>query len=128
MTAPYQDSALPRNPDTGDKVGAGRAYEERDGGNDPSTRAVALREARHARDPAGAARSWPRITAGLCLGLADADPDVMAANICRADEELVARCDAIVANIDRHEGNILVQLERAVAPRRQRGRRHVPAG
>lgn len=36
--------------------------------------------------------------------VADADPDVMAANICRADEELVARCDAIVANMTPFRG------------------------
>lgn len=32
-------------------------------------------------------------------GVADANPDVMAANISRADEALVARCDAVVAHM-----------------------------
>jgi nucleoside 2-deoxyribosyltransferase len=32
-------------------------------------------------------------------GVADADPDVMAANINRADEALIRRCDALVANM-----------------------------
>jgi nucleoside 2-deoxyribosyltransferase len=31
--------------------------------------------------------------------VADPDPDAMAANISRADEALVARCDAVVANL-----------------------------
>src|SRR5215472_16932863 len=38
-------------------------------------RAPVPREARHARDPAGAARDGPRLSAGPDLGLADADPD-----------------------------------------------------
>jgi nucleoside 2-deoxyribosyltransferase len=32
-------------------------------------------------------------------GVADADPDRMAANISRADEALIRRCDALVANM-----------------------------
>ena len=32
-------------------------------------------------------------------GVADADPDIMAANISRADEDLIRRCDAVVANM-----------------------------
>ena len=32
-------------------------------------------------------------------GVEDADPDVMAANISRADEALIGRCDALVANM-----------------------------
>ncbi len=36
--------------------------------------------------------------------VADADPDVMAAKICAADEALVARCDAIVANMSPFRG------------------------
>jgi nucleoside 2-deoxyribosyltransferase len=32
-------------------------------------------------------------------GVAHADPDVMAANISRADEALIRRCDALVANM-----------------------------
>jgi nucleoside 2-deoxyribosyltransferase len=34
----------------------------------------------------------------------DPDPDVMAAKICRADEALVARCDAVVANMAPYRG------------------------
>ena len=37
-------------------------------------------------------------------GVADPDPAVMAANICRADEALVAACDAIVANMTPFRG------------------------
>ena len=36
--------------------------------------------------------------------VADPDPDVMAARICAADEALVARCDAIVANMTQFRG------------------------
>ena len=36
--------------------------------------------------------------------VADPDPDVMAARICAADEALVARCDAIVANMTPFRG------------------------
>jgi nucleoside 2-deoxyribosyltransferase len=36
--------------------------------------------------------------------VADPDPGVMAANICRADEALVAACDAIVANMTPFRG------------------------
>jgi nucleoside 2-deoxyribosyltransferase len=36
--------------------------------------------------------------------VADADPDIMAANICRADEALVAACDAVVANMTPFRG------------------------
>ena len=37
-------------------------------------------------------------------GVAHADPDVMAANISRADEALVRRCDAVVANMTPFRG------------------------
>src|SRR5215813_12443812 len=40
----------------------------------PIARAPVPRKARHARDPAGAARDGPRLSAGPGLGLADADP------------------------------------------------------
>jgi nucleoside 2-deoxyribosyltransferase len=37
-------------------------------------------------------------------GVADDDPDVMAANISRADEALVRQCDAVVANLTPFRG------------------------
>jgi len=36
--------------------------------------------------------------------VAHADPDIMAANISRADEALIARCDALVANMMPYRG------------------------
>jgi nucleoside 2-deoxyribosyltransferase len=36
--------------------------------------------------------------------VADPDPDIMAANISRADEALIRRCDALVANMVPHRG------------------------
>ncbi len=36
--------------------------------------------------------------------VADPDPDVMASNICRADEELVRHCDAVIANMQPFRG------------------------
>ena len=38
------------------------------------------------------------------IDVAHADPATMAANICAADEALVARCDALVANMDKFRG------------------------
>ena len=37
-------------------------------------------------------------------GVEHPDPEVMAANICAADEALVAACDAVVANMDKFRG------------------------
>jgi nucleoside 2-deoxyribosyltransferase len=37
-------------------------------------------------------------------GVADPDPARMAANICAADEALIAACDALVANMDKFRG------------------------